>query len=141
MKTKQSKTNTHLSRTSLLSEEGPVSLPEDLSIPTAQKEDRQGMYCLPEPQGVGQRKRSGIQPKKQDQRPLSAWMVEDWAAPGGHHVTSFICLGSFVQFAKTFLILPKAQKGPEKQTFWLRCESQGRAAMNCCMGCTHHKDS
>ena len=80
MKTKQSKTNTHLSRTSLLSDEGPVSLPEDLSIPTAQKEDRQGMHCLPEPQAVGERKRRhGIQPKKQDQRPPPTWMVEVWA--------------------------------------------------------------
>ena len=100
MKTKQSKTNTHLSRTSLLSEEGPVSLPEDLSIPTAQKEDRQGMYCLPEPQGVRQRKRSGIQPKKQDQRPLPAWMVEDWAAPGGHHVTFLHLSGELCSVCK-----------------------------------------
>ena len=87
MKIKQSKTNTHLSRTSLLSEKGPVSLPEDLSIPTAEKEDRQGMHCLPEPQAVRERKRrSGIQPRKQDQRPPPAWMVEVWAAPGSHRV-------------------------------------------------------
>ena len=66
MKTKQSKTNTHLSRTSLLSDEGPVSLPEDLSIPTAQKEDRQGMHCLPEPQAVGERKRRQANNKSSD---------------------------------------------------------------------------
>lgn len=57
MKTKQSKTNTHLSRTSFLSEEGPVPPPEDLSIPTAQKNDRQEMHCLPEPQRMRERKR------------------------------------------------------------------------------------
>lgn len=112
MKTKQSKTNTHLSRTSLLSEEGPVSLPEDLSIPTAQKEDRQGMYCLPEPQGVGPRKRrSGIQPKKQDQRPLPAWTVEVWAAPGGHHVTFPHLSGELCSVCKD---ISDSAQGPER---------------------------
>lgn len=49
MKNKQSKTNTHLSRTSLLSEEGQVPLPKDLSIPIVQKDDRQEMHSLPQP--------------------------------------------------------------------------------------------
>lgn len=59
MKTKQNKTNTHLSRTSLLSEEGPVPPPEDLSIPTVQKDDRQEIHCLPEPWGMREKKRRG----------------------------------------------------------------------------------
>lgn len=57
MKNKQSKTNTHLSRTSLLSEEGPVPLPKDLSIPIVQKDDREEMHCLPQPWRMREKKR------------------------------------------------------------------------------------
>lgn len=57
MKNKQSKTNTHLFRTSLLSEEGPVPLPKDLSIPIVQKDDRQEMHSLPQPWRMREKKR------------------------------------------------------------------------------------
>lgn len=57
MKNKQSKTNTHLSRTSSLSEEGPVPLPKDLSIPVVQKDDRQEMHSLPQPWRMREKKR------------------------------------------------------------------------------------
>lgn len=56
MKNKQRKTNTHLSRTSLLSEEGQVLLPKDLSIPIVQKDDRQEMPSLPQPWRMREKK-------------------------------------------------------------------------------------
>lgn len=47
----------HLSRTSLLSEEGPVPLPKDLSILIAQKDDRQEIHSLPQPRTMREKKR------------------------------------------------------------------------------------
>lgn len=64
MKNKQSKTNTHLSGTSLLSEDGPAPLPEDLSIPTVQRDDRQEIRLLPAPQRTGEKEE-----KELSQRP------------------------------------------------------------------------
>lgn len=69
MKTKQSKTNTHLSRTSLLSEEGPVPPPGDLSILNVQKNDRREMHCLPEPQRMREKER--VLPKNRREAPGS----------------------------------------------------------------------
>lgn len=67
MKGKQSKTNTHLSRTSLLSE---VPLPEGLSIPTVQKDDGEEMRSLPQPQRMReQRSREFCQRNKRGPQP------------------------------------------------------------------------
>lgn len=116
MKNKQSKTNTHLSRTRLLSDDGPVPLPEDLSIPTVRKDDRQEMRLLPrlgEPE-PGRRRRSSAREARGglagqrdgDVRQLLRDAVR----------TSLMGQTSLAQFAKTFLMLPKARAGPEKQS-------------------------
>lgn len=56
MKNKQNKTNTHLSKTSLLSEDGPVPLPKGLSILIAQKDDRPEIHTLPQPRTMREKK-------------------------------------------------------------------------------------
>lgn len=114
MKNKQSKTNTHLSRTSLLSDNGPVPLPEDLSIPTVQKDDRQERRLLPEPQ------RTREEEEEEGAQPAGAWpasVIEtSGSSRGARCELPSRARTSLAQFAKTFLILPKAQEGPEKQS-------------------------
>lgn len=139
MKIKQCKTNTHLSRKNwLLSREGPVSLPEDLSIPTAEKRQDKGCTVFLSLKQWG-RGREGVGfSQSKTQRPHVDGEV--WAAPGSHRVIFPHLSGELCSVCKDiFLILPKGREGPEKQAFSLGCDSQGRAAMTCCVGCTHHQ--
>lgn len=77
MKNKESKTNTHLSRTSFLSEEGLVPLPEDLSIPTVQKDDRQEIHFLPQPRRIRAKRRREFGQRSKSEAPnLPAKMIE-----------------------------------------------------------------
>lgn len=132
MKNKQSKTNTHLSTTSLLSEEGQVPLPRDLSIPIVQKDDRQEMPSLPQPWRMREKKgrrefswrKKGGQPARMiEMSSCSCSILCELPASGWF---------SIAQFAKTFLALPKDPEGSRKaEPLPAEVWTQGRAVMKC----------
>lgn len=136
MKNKHSKTNTHLSGTSLLSEEGPVPLPKDLLIPTVQKGARQaGIHSFPQPRRMREKKEARGGPPAwlddTDSRQLLLTTVQ----------ASLIWLPEPCSVCKDLSAFAQRLRMVQRSRaiYWLRCEPEGWAAMNYWASCALHK--